>query len=69
MILSREEKLREIGLFCLEKKMLCGDFITAFGYLKVSCKKDGDKCFSRACCDRTRKNGFRNHLENSVVLD
>lgn len=34
MILSNKEKLREIGLFSLEKKTLCGEFITAFEYLK-----------------------------------
>jgi len=27
--------------------------------LKGTCKKDGDKLFSRACCDRTRDNGFK----------
>jgi len=36
-----------------------GDFIAAFQYVKEACKKDGDKLFSRACCDRTRGNGFK----------
>jgi len=27
-------------------------------YLKGAYKKDGDRVFSRACCDRTRGNGF-----------
>jgi len=31
----------------------------AFQYLKWAYKKDGDKLFSRACCDRTRGNGFK----------
>jgi len=31
----------------------------AFQYLKGAYKKDGDKLFSRACCDRTRGNGFK----------
>jgi len=31
----------------------------AFQYLKGAFKKDGDKYFSRACCDRTRGNGFK----------
>ena len=31
----------------------------AFQYLKRAYKKDGDKLFSRACCDRIRSNGFK----------
>ena len=31
----------------------------AFQYLKGAYKKDGDKLFSRACCNRTRGNGFK----------
>ena len=31
----------------------------AFQCLKGDYKKDGDKLFSRACCDRTRGNGFK----------
>jgi len=30
-----------------------------FQYLKGAYKKDGDRLFSRACCDRTRDNGFK----------
>jgi len=26
---------------------------------KVACRKDGENIFSRACCDRTRSNGFK----------
>jgi len=40
-----------------------GDLIAVFQYLKSSFKKDGAKLFSRACCDRTRGNGFK--LEES----
>ena len=31
----------------------------AFQYLKGAYKKDGDKLFSKACCNRTRGNGFK----------
>ncbi|KFQ05429.1 hypothetical protein N329_00672, partial [Haliaeetus albicilla] len=56
--LSCEESTRELGFFSLEKRRLWGDLIAAFHYIKGAYKKDGDKLFSRACCNRTRGNGF-----------
>ncbi|KAK4818245.1 hypothetical protein QYF61_009420 [Mycteria americana] len=57
--LSYEEKLRTLGLFSLVKRRLQGHLIVAFQYLKGAYKKDGDRLFSRACCDRTKGNGFK----------
>jgi len=31
----------------------------AFQYLKEAYRKDGKNIFSRACCNRTRSNGFK----------
>ncbi|KAK4815798.1 hypothetical protein QYF61_007238 [Mycteria americana] len=57
--LSCEERLRESGLFILEKRRLQGDLIVASEYSKGAYKKDGDRLFSRACCNRTTGNGFK----------
>jgi len=48
-----------LGLFSLEKRRLQGDLIAAFLYLKGVYRKDGENILSRACCYRTRSNGFK----------
>ncbi len=57
--LSYEDRLRELGLFSLEKRRLWGDLGGAFQYLKEGCKKEGDRLVSRVCCNRKRGNCFK----------
>ncbi|KAJ7422967.1 hypothetical protein BTVI_11412 [Pitangus sulphuratus] len=54
--LSYEERLKELGLFSLEKRRFLDDITVAFQYLK---RAYGDRLFTRACRDRTKGNGFK----------
>ncbi|KFP92582.1 hypothetical protein N311_13148, partial [Apaloderma vittatum] len=66
--LCYEDRLRELGLFSLEKRRLWGHLITAFQKLKGTYRKAGQGIFTRVSRNRTRRNGFK-LKENRFRLD
>jgi len=53
-----KDRLRELGLFRLEKRRLQGDLTAAFQSTKGAYKHEGSQLFTRVDNSRTRGNGF-----------
>ena len=57
--LSYKERLRELGLFSMERRRLWGDLTVVLQYLKEAYKHEKEWLFMWVDSDRKRGNGFK----------
>lgn len=62
--LSYEERLKELGLFNLEKGRLQEDLTEAYQYLRWVYKQKEDWLFQSSDSNKTRGNGFKYKRED-----